>query len=200
MPKFTDRLVHAWNAFMNKDPTIRRDSLGNYCYGYRPYRYMRSCISDRSMVTSIYNRISMDAASIDIKHVKVDEDDRYISDYSSTLNDCLNVEANIDQTGRAFRQEVVMNMLEDGVVAIVPIDTSSNPKLSSSYDILSLRTGRVVKWDTTWVRLEVYNQLTGKREEIDFPKKLIGLVENPFYAVMNENNSTLQRLIKKLNM
>lgn len=200
MAKFSDRLVHAWNAFMNKDPTFRKDTVGSYSYGYRPDRLRALRGNDRSMVTSVYNRIAMDAASIDIKHVKLDENGRYISDYNSTLNDCLNLEANIDQTGRAFRQDIVMSMLDEGVVAVVPIETSNNPRITSSYDILSMRTGKVIDWHPTWVRVEVYNELTGKREEIDMPKKLIMLVENPLYAVMNEHNSTLQRLIRKLNL
>lgn len=200
MPKFTDRLIHAWNAFMNKDPTFKRGEISSYSYGYRPDRIRALRGNDRSMVTSIYNRIAMDCASIDIKHVKLDDSGRYINDCDSTLNDCLNIEANIDQTGRAFRQDIVMSMLDEGVVAIVPVETSNNPTITSSYDILAMRTGRVVQWNPTWVRVEVYNQLTGKREEIDLPKKMVCLPENPLYSVMNEPNSTLQRLIRKLNL
>lgn len=200
MPKFSDRLVHAWNAFMNKDPTFNRDTVGSYSYGYRPDRYRALRGNDRSMVTSVYNRIAMDCASIDIKHVRLDDNGRYISDYNSTLNECLSIEANVDQTGRAFRQDIVMSMLDEGVVAIVPVETSNNPSITSSYDILSMRTGRVVQWRPTYVRVELYNQLSGKREEIDMPKKLVALVENPLYAVMNDHNSTLQRLIRKLTL
>lgn len=200
MPKFSDRLVHAWNAFMNKDPTFNRDTVGSYSYGYRPDRYRALRGNDRSMVTSVYNRIAMDCASIDIKHVRLDDNGRYISDYDSTLNECLSIEANVDQTGRAFRQDIVMSMLDEGVVAIVPVETSNNPSITSSYNILSMRTGRVVQWRPTYVRVELYNQLSGKREEIDMPKKLVALVENPLYAVMNDHNSTLQRLIRKLTL
>ena len=198
MPAFTDRLVHAWNAFMNKDPTGRRyTGRGDY---YRPDRIRFSRGNERSIVTSVYNRISMDAAAIDIRHVRLDEDERYVSDIKSSLNNCLTVEANIDQTARAFRQDVVMSMLDEGCVAIVPVDTTDNPEITGAYDIDSFRTGKITEWHPYWVRVEVYNERTGCKQEISINKSAISIVENPLYAVINEPNSTMQRLIRKLNL
>lgn len=198
MPAFTDRLVHAWNAFMNKDPTGRRyTGRGDY---YRPDRIRFSRGNERSIVTSVYNRISMDAAAIDIRHVRLDEDERYVSDIKSSLNNCLTVEANIDQTARAFRQDVVMSMLDEGCVAIVPVDTTDNPEITGAYDIDSFRTGKIAEWHPYWVRVEVYNERTGCKQEISINKSAISIVENPLYAVINEPNSTMQRLIRKLNL
>ena len=198
MPAFTDRLVHAWNAFMNKDPTGRRyTGRGDY---YRPDRIRFSRGNERSIVTSVYNRISMDAAAIDIRHVKLDEDERYVSDIKSSLNNCLTVEANIDQTARAFRQDVVMSMLDEGCVAIVPVDTTDNPEITGAYNIDSFRTGKITEWYPYWVRVEVYNERTGCKQEISMNKSAISIVENPLFAVINEPNSTMQRLIRKLNL
>lgn len=198
MPAFTDRLVHAWNAFMNKDPTGRRyTGRGDY---YRPDRIRFSRGNERSIVTSVYNRISMDAAAIDIRHVRLDEDERYVSDIKSSLNNCLTVEANIDQTARAFRQDVVMSMLDEGCVAIVPVDTTDNPEITGAYDIDSFRTGKITEWHPYWVRVEVYNERTGCKQEISMNKSAISIVENPLFAVINEPNSTMQRLIRKLNL
>lgn len=198
MPAFTDRLVHAWNAFMNKDPTGRRyTGRGDY---YRPDRIRFSRGNERSIVTSVYNRISMDAAAIDIRHVKLDEDERYVSDIKSSLNNCLTVEANIDQTARAFRQDVVMSMLDEGCVAIVPVDTTDNPEITGAYNIDSFRTGKITEWYPYWVRIEVYNERTGCKQEISMNKSAISIVENPLFAVINEPNSTMQRLIRKLNL
>ena len=198
MPAFTDRLVHAWNAFMNKDPTIRRyTGRGDYS---RPDRIRLSRGNERSIVTSVYNRISMDAAAIDIRHIRLDKNDRYLEDINSSLNNCLTVEANIDQTARAFRQDVVMSMLDEGCIAIVPIDTTDNPEITGAYDIDSLRTGKITEWHPYWVRVEVYNERTGCKQEISMNKSAIAIVENPLFAVINEPNSTMQRLIRKLNL
>lgn len=194
---FTDRLQHAWNAFMNRDPTMGRMNYGDSYYS-RPDRPRLTRGNERSIITSIYNRISLDAASIDVKHVRLDENDRYTETVDSKLNSCLSLEANIDQTGRAFMQDVVMSMLDEGHVAMVPTDTSMNPKITGSYDILSMRTGKVIEWYPKHVKVRVYNEQNGRKEEIVLPKSMVGIVENPFYAVMNEPNSTMQRLVRKL--
>lgn len=193
------RLKHAWNAFMNRDPTnYYRDS--GISYSYRPDRVRFSGGNEKSIVTSVYNRIAMDAAAIDIKHVRLDSDERYVETINSGLNNCLTTEANIDQTGRAFLQDCFMSMLDEGCVAIVPIDTSLNPKITSSYDILSIRTGKILEWYPSSVKVRVYNEKTGNREEIVLPKSMVAIIENPLYAVINERNSTMQRLIRKLNL
>jgi hypothetical protein len=191
-----DRLQHGWNAFRNRDPTPVH-SIGS-SYGYRPDRVRFSRGNERSIVTSLYNRITTDAAAIDIRHCRLDDNDRFIEEITSGLNDCLSIEANVDQTGRAFIQDIVMSMLDEGCVAIVPTDTSFNPRVTNSYDILSMRTGKILDWYPAYVKVRVYNEITGKKEDIVLPKKTIGIVENPFYSVMNEPNSTLQRLIRKL--
>lgn len=189
------RLKHAFNAFMNKDPTYT-PSVSSY--SIRPDRPRLSRGKERSIVTSIFNRIALDVAGIDIKHCRLDENNRYIEDIKSNLNECLSVEANIDQTGRAFIQDVVMSMLDEGCVAIVPVDTTINPKITSSYDILTMRTGKIIDWYPEHVRVRVYNQITGEKEDILLPKKQVGIIENPLYAIVNEYNSTMQRLIRKL--
>lgn len=193
------RLKHAWNAFMNRDPTnYYRDS--GISYSYRPDRVRFSGGNEKSIVTSVYNRIAMDAAAIDIKHVRLDSDERYVETINSGLNNCLTTEANIDQTGRAFLQDCFMSMLDEGCVAIVPIDTSLNPKITSSYDIISMRTGKILEWYPSSVKVRVYNEKTGNREETVLPKSMVAIIENPLYAVINERNSTMQRLIRKLNL
>lgn len=194
-----DRLKRAWNVFLNRDPTPDYREYG-MSYSYRPDRPRLTRGNERSIITSVINRIAMDAASIDIRHVQLDEDDRYTSTIRSTLDDCLTVEANIDQTGRAFRQDVYMSMMDEGSVAIVPVDTDDDPDLTGSYKILSMRTGKILEWRPSTVKLRVYNELTGKQEEIVVPKNTIGIIENPLYAVMNEPSSTLQRLVRKLNL
>ena len=195
-----DRLQHAWNAFMsNKDPTYSPYNVGA-TYSYRPDRVRFTGGNERSIVTSIYNRIAIDAANIDIKHVALDENDRYIETKVSGLNNCLSVEANIDQTGRAFRQDIFMSLLDEGCIAIVPVETTLNPKDTSSYDILSMRTGKILEWAPTKVKVRLYNERTGKREDVWLSKKAVAIVENPLYAVINERNSTMQRLIRKLNL
>ena len=196
-----DRLQHAWNAFTNnKDPTNTNFRDFGVSYSYRPDRVRFSGGNEKSIVTSVYNRIAMDAAQIDIKHVQLDDDERYVSTIDSGLNNCLTVEANIDQTGRAFLQDVFMSILDEGCIAIVPTDTTLNPKVTSSYDILTMRTGKIIDWYPDKVRVRLYNEQTGKREEVLLPKKMVAIVENPLYAVINERNSTMQRLIRKLNL
>ena len=189
------RLKHAFNAFMNKDPTYTPSVCS---YSIRPDRPRLSRGKERSIVTSIFNRIALDVAGIAIKHCRLDENNRYIEDIRSNLNECLSVEANIDQTGRAFIQDVVMSMLDEGCVAIVPVDTTINPKITSSYDILTMRTGKILDWYPEHVRVRVYNQITGEKEDILLPKRQVGIIENPLYAIVNEYNSTMQRLIRKL--
>lgn len=196
---FGSRLKHAFNAFMNRDPTYGQGSIGPG-YSMRPDRSRLTGGNERSIVTSIYNRIAIDVAAININHCRVDENQRLVENIDSTLNTCLNLEANIDQTGRAFMQDVVMSLLDEGCVAIVPVETSIDPAVSSSYDIWSMRTGKILEWRPEHVRVRVYNEKTGCREDITVPKKTVAIVENPLYAVMNEPNSTMQRLIRKLNL
>lgn len=197
-----DRIQHAWNAFFNnRDPTenYTYQDLG-VSYGYRPDRMRFSKGNERSIVTAILNRIAVDCAAVDIRHVQLDKNGRYSQDRDSGLHYCLTQEANVDQTGRAFIQDVIQSMMDEGCVAIVPVDTTSNPKITDSFDIKSLRTGKILEWFPKHVKVRVYNELTGKKEDVVLPKKTVGIVENPFYAVMNEPNSTLQRLIRKLNL
>lgn len=194
------RMKHAWNAFMNRDPTYEYNNdigSGNYI---RPDRKILTRGNERSIITSVYNRIAMDAASMKLLHVRLDDEHRYIETIDSGLNNCLTLEANIDQTGRSFIQDVVLSMLDEGCIAIVPVETSINPKTTNSYDILSLRTGKIVEWYPRHVKVNVYNDEKGMREDILMPKKLVSIIENPLYAVINEPNSTMQRLIRKLNI
>lgn len=193
------RLKHAFNAFMNRDPTADYRDTGPG-YSTRPDRTRLTRGNERSIVTSIYNRIAIDVAAINVNHCRIDENDRFVENMSSSLNTCLNLEANIDQTGRAFMQDVVMSLLDEGCVAIVPVETTIDPSISSSYDILSMRTGKILEWKPKHIRVRVYNERTGQREDITVPKKTVAIVENPLYAVMNEPNSTMQRLIRKLNL
>lgn len=194
------RLKHGWNAFMNRDPTHRYPSYTGVSYSYRPDRPRFSRGNERSLVTSVYNRIAMDAAGIEIRHVRLDEDDRYLETIKSSLNECLNVEANIDQTGRAFRQDIFMSLLDEGVIAIVPVDTTFNPTVTNSYDIQSMRVGKILEWYPQQVKVRLYNDKTGKKEDIILPKSMVCIIENPLYAVINEPNSTMQRLVRKLNL
>lgn len=198
MPTFTDRLAHAWNAFMNKDPTNRLDY--GAAYSNRPDRIRTTRGNERTLITSVYNRISVDCAAIDIKHVKLDERDRYMETIQSGLNNCFTLEANIDQQSRNFVQDIVMSMLDEGCVAIVPIDTKISPISTETTEINTMRTGKIVQWYPQHVRIRLYNDKTGLFEEITLPKKAVGIIENPFYSVMNEPNSTMQRLIHKLNL
>ena len=197
--EFGSRSKHAWNAFMNnRDPTNYSNTGTGYTY--RPDRVRFTRGNERSIVTSIYNRMALDVAAINIQHCKLDENDRFVSKVNSRLNECLNLEANCDQTGRAFIQDIVMSMLDEGCVAIVPIDTTFDPKITSSYDILSMRTGKILEWYPDRILVRVYNDKTGIKEEIVVPKKTVAIIENPLFAIINEPNSTMQRLIRKLNL
>ena len=198
--KFTDRIKHSWNAFLNRDPTYNYRDLGGPSYGYRPDRMRFTRGNERSIVTSVYNRRALDAASIDIMHVQLDKDGRFESIRESALNECLTKNANIDQTGRAFIQDVVMSMLDEGCVAIVPVDTTINPNISNSYEINTVRTAKIVEWYPAHVKVNLYNDRTGRKEDLILPKKTVAIIENPLYAVINEPNSTMQRLIRKLNL
>ena len=195
---FGTRLKHAWSAFAgNRDPTDSNGRIGTGYY-YRPDRPRFSRGNERSIVTSVYNRIALDVSSINIQHCKLDDNGRFLSVIDSKLNNCLNLEANIDQTGRAFIQDVVMSMLDEGCVAIVPVDTSFNPSVTGSYDVLSMRTGKIIDWYPAHVKVRVYNERIGKKEDIVLPKSIVAIIENPLYAVVNEPSSTMQRLIRKL--
>lgn len=193
------RFKKAWNIFLNRDPT-GYDRNAGMSYVYRPDRARFSRGNERSIVTSVYNRIAMDVAAIDIKHCRLDENGRYIEDMHSGLNDCLTLEANIDQTARSFRQDVVMSMFDEGAVAIVPVDTTSDSTVSASFDILTMRTGQIREWYPTHVKVRVYNDRTGQKEDVLLPKRSVAIIENPLYAVINEPNSTMQRLVRKLNI
>lgn len=190
------RLKHAWNAFLNRDPPGSRYYGGGY--SYRPDRMRFSRGSERTIINAIYNRIALDAASITINHVKLDENNRFDSIIDSGLNYCLNIEANADQTGRGLIQDIVMTFLEEGVAAVVPEKTNFDPRYSNSYEVYSMRVGVPVEWYPNHVRVRLFNELTGQKEEITFPKKMVALIENPFYAVMNAPNSTMQQLVRKL--
>lgn len=193
------RLKHSWNAFMNRDPTRTEYNIGP-SYSYRPDRPRLTRGNERSIITAIFNRIALDVSSINIKHCILDDNGRFQSVKDSGLNNCLNLEANLDQTGRAFIQDVVMSMLDEGCVAIVPVDTTFNPSETSGFDILSMRTGKILEWYPEHVKVQVYNERTGKKEDIVLPKRSVGIVENPLYAVINEPNSTMQRLARKLSL
>ena len=195
----SSRLKKAWNAFTNRDPTKYFDDSGTGYY-YRPDRPMFTRGNERSIVTAVYNRIALDVAAIDFKHCRLDENGQYIEDINSGLNDCLNTEANIDQSGESFIQDLVMSMMDEGVVAVVPVDTTVDPTVTSSYEILSMRTGKIVEWKPNTVRVRLYNDRTGNKEEIVVPKRSVAIIENPLYAVMNEPNSTMQRLMRKLSL
>ena len=196
---FGSRLKHAWNAFTNRDPTSKGIGPG-VGYSYRPDRPRFTRGNEKSLTTSVYNRIALDVAAIDIKHCKLDKNNRYIEDVNSGLNNCINLEANIDQTGRSFIQDVVMSMLDEGCVAIVPVDTTFNPNDTNSYDIQTMRTAKIIEWKPTSVKVRIYNDRTGEKEELWVPKKTVAIIENPLYAVVNEPNSTMQRLVRKLNL
>ena len=193
------RIQRGWNAFRNRDPTTDYRNYGESYY-YRPDRPMFTRGNERSIATSVYNRIALDASSIIIQHVRLDENSRFSSVINSGLNNCLNLDANLDQTGRAFLQDVVMSMLDEGCVALVPVITDVNPDDTSSYEILSMRTGRIIEWRPAHVKVRAYNELTGRKEDLILPKSTVAIVENPLYAVINEPNSTMQRLIRKLSL
>lgn len=195
---FFSRLKHTWNAFFNKDPTIEYRYLGPG-YSYRPDRVGFSRGNERSIVTAIYNRIALDVSGINIRHVRIDENGGYLNDMPSGLNNCLSVEANIDQTSRAFVQDIVVSMLDEGSVALVPIDTDDDPN-DGTYDILTMRTAKIIEWYPRHIKVRVYNDRTGEKEDLRIPKSTACIIENPLYAVINEPNSTMQRLIRKLNL
>lgn len=199
----TSRLRHAWNAFFSRDPTNEFNTpeiITGYSSSYRPDRKRFYGGSERSIISSIYNRIAMDCAAIDVKHVRLDDSERYLEDVDSGLNNCLTLEANMDQTGRALIQDVVMSMLDEGCVAIVPVDTTKDPNYTDSYDILTLRAGKIIQWYPQHVKVNLYNEITGKKEDVLLHKSTVAIVENPLYAIMNEPNSTMQRLIRKLSL
>lgn len=195
---FIERLKHGWNAFLNnRDPTYNYRDMGA-SYSYRPDRARFTRGNDRTIVTAIYNRIALDVASLEIRHVRLDEEGRFSDYITSGLDNCLNIEANIDQTGRSLIQDIVMSMLDEGCVAVVPVDTSCNPNVTGSYDILSLRTGKILEWRPQHVKVRLYNERTGNKEDLWLSKSTVAIIENPLYAVINEPNSTMQRLIRKL--
>lgn len=198
---FIGRLQNAWNVFRNNESDKNEyKSFSGVSYSYRPDRPRFTRGNERTIITSILNRIANDAATIDIKHIRLDDNGRYKETIDSGLNDCLNLEANIDQTGRAFRLDAIMSLLDEGCVALVPVDTTTNPKLSNSYDIKTIRTGKIVQWFPSSIKVSVYNESIGKREDIIIPKSYAAIVENPFFSIMNEPNSTMQRLIRKLTL
>ena len=197
--KFTDRLQHAWNSFLNRDPTMDFAQVGSG-YSVRPDRVVFSRGNERSIVTSVYNRIALDCGSITLSHVRKDENGRYTDTMKSGLNTCLTKSANIDQTGRSFIHDIVMSVLDEGSVAVVPVDTNISPIKNGGYDIISMRTAKIIQWYPQHVRVRLYNDRTGVKEELTLPKNNVAIIENPLYAVVNEPNSTMQRLIRKLSL
>lgn len=195
----SSRLKHAWNAFLDKKPIDHYRDVG-IGYPYRPDRQRLTRGNEQSIVTSVYNRIALDAAAINIQHVRLDENGRFLSVIDSGLNKSLSLEANTDQTGRAFIQDAVMSMMDEGTVALVPVDTTDDPEITGAYDVDSMRTGQILEWYPQHIKTRVYNEQTGRREDIKLSKKAVGIVENPLYAVINEPNSTMKRLIRKLNL
>lgn len=193
------RLKHAWNAFTSRDPTYEH-SYGAQVSYYRPDRTRRTITNEKSIITAVLNRIALDAAAVEIRHSRLDENGRFSEEINSGLNNCLSLSANIDQTGRAFLQDAYMSLLDEGCVALVPVDTSIDPRYSSSYDIETMRTGKIVQWYPQHVKVQLYNDRKGEREEVMLPKSMVAIVENPFYEVMNKPNSTMQRLARKLNL
>lgn len=194
-----DRLKHAWNIFKNKDPTQVNWNIG-LSYGYRPDRMRYTRGNERSIVTAVYNRIAMDVAAVNLKHIRLDENDRYKETIDSGLNNCLSIEANLDQTGRAFIQDLVASMLDEGCVAAVPTDADDEPEDSGNFKVYTLRTGKILEWYPRHVKVEVYNEQEGQRQQIIIPKSTVPLIENPMYSVMNEPNSIYQRLVRKLTL
>lgn len=204
MPEtFRDRLKHAWNAFLSRDPpnedVYEFKDLGYSSY-IKPDRIRLTRGNERSIITAIYNRIALDCAGVNFEHARLDDNGRYVESMKSSLNYCLNVEANADQTGRSLIQDVVMSMLDEGCVAIIPTDTSFDPAISTAYEILEMRTAKILTWYPEHIKVRVYNERDGKSYEIVVPKKTVAIIENPFYSVMNEHNSVMQRLIRKLNL
>jgi hypothetical protein len=201
MANFGARLRHSWNAFLNKD-TQQAEVAWNLgpSYSIPPNRTRMYISNERSIISAIYTRLSVDVASNPILHVRLDENRRFVGEVDSGLNNCLTIEANLDQAARAFRQDIALTLFDKGVIALVPVDTTTNPKISNSFDIKTLRVGEIVQWYPKYVKVSVYNEAKGQREEVTLPKTLVAIVENPLYSIMNEPNSTLQRLIRKLGM
>ena len=193
------RIKHAWNAFVDSSAIGKVSDTGEGYY-YRPDRLRLTKGNTKSIITPIYNRIALDVSQVSVQHVRLDDSGRFLSVIDSGLNNCLTLEANVDQTGRAFIQDIVLSMFDEGSVAVVPVDTSDNPEITGAYDIDSMRTGKIIEWYPLHVKVRVYNELTGKKEDIILPKNMVAIIENPFYAVMNEPNSILQRLVRKLNL
>lgn len=199
---FLSRLKRSWNVFLNREKVYFEDDYASGSYYYRPDRQRFRATTERTIVSSVYNRIAVDVASIDIRHVRLDENGRFLEEINSGMNNCFKVEANIDQTGREFIQDVVLTMLDEGVAAILPadFDTDVDPEDSSAYDILTMRTGKIVQWYPYHVKVEAYDVRTGHRKQIIVPKTMVAIVTNPFYSIMNEPNSTVQRLMRKLSL
>lgn len=200
MSRLGQGIKNAWNAFIRGDPSNQQVIRYGYSTSYRPDRNGLSSKNARSIVAPILNRIAIDVAAISMEHAQLDDDDRFVEVKDSDFNSCLNLEANIDQTGRAFRQDICMSMLDEGVVAVVPVITKGDPRLTESFKIYSMRVGKVVEWYPKHVKVRVYNEDNGQKQDILLPKYMVAIIENPLYAVMNEHNSTLQRLIRKLNL
>lgn len=197
---FGERIKHAWNAFRNRDPTTYYGMNRGASYAYRPDRARFSRGNERSIVTAIYNRIALDVASRDIRHCKIDEEGQYLETCKTGLNECLSIEANIDQTTQAFMQDIVISMFDEGSIAIVPVDTDRDATITGAFDVHTMRTGKILDWYPDAVKVRVYNDQTGNKEEIILPKKSVAIIENPLYSIINEPNSTMQRLIRKLNL
>ena len=200
LDNFRNRLHHAWNVFLNKDPTNYYNNDLGTGYTYRPDRIRLGMGNEKSIITSVYNRIAIDVSSTPIQHVRINDDGAYLETINSYLNDALVLNANLDQTGRAFIQDVVMSMFDEGCVAIIPIDTTTNTAVTGSFDIQTVRTGKILEWFPAHVRVRVYDERTGDKKDIILPKSTVAIIENPLYAVMNEPNSILKRLISKLNL
>lgn len=200
MASFIERIKNGWNAFSSQESTNSYALNLGPSYSYRPDRVSYSVSNEKSVIDSIYNRLAIDVASIEMQHVKLDQNGRYLEQVNSGLNNCLTLEANIDQSSRAFRQDAAMTLFEKGCIAIVPVDTKLNPMRTDSYDILSMRVGEIIEWYPRHVKISLYNDRAGRREEITMPKSIVGIIENPLYSIMNEPNSTLKRLIRKLSL
>ena len=198
MPSIKDRIIHGWNAFIGNESY--RPSFNDIGYSLRPDRPIFTRGNERSIVSSIFNRIALDVSSVKINHVRVDEDERYLETIKDSLNECLTLQSNLDQTGRAMIIDLVESMFDEGCIAVVPVDTSINPRNSGSYNIETLRVGRIIQWYPKDVKIKLYNEKTAKKEEIILPKKLVAIIENPLYSIINEPNSTYKRLIRKLNI
>lgn len=196
---FSSRLKHAWNAFTNKDPTVIYRDIGQVSSYYsRPDRPRLTRGNEKTITTAIYNRIAIDVASVDIKHVRLDENNRYLEEIDSGLNTCLSIEANIDQTGRGLIQDIVLSLMDEGCIAVVPVDTTIDPTVSSSYEINTLRVGKIIEWYPKHVKIRLYNDRTGNKEDVLLPKSTVAIIENPLFAVVNEPNSVVKRLVRKM--